>query len=129
MSLPPGPEGTVIVSQEKETVPALAARGPLGIVAGGGAFPAAVAEAARAQGREVVLLLIRGFADPALERYDHHWFRIGSLGGVASMARARGVKDVVMVGTVTRPRLRDLGLDWAMVRLLPRITRLFRGGG
>lgn len=102
--------------------------GPVGIVAGGGAFPGAVAEAVRAQGREVLLLLIKGFADPALERYPHYWFRLGSLGRVTAHAKARGVRDVVMVGGLTRPRLSDLGLDWTMVRLLPRIAALFRGG-
>ncbi|MGQ3672731.1 LpxI family protein [Xanthobacter sp. TB0136] len=128
MSLPPGRDDAANDAPNSASLSAPSTRGPLGIVAGGGAFPAAVAEAARAQGREVILLLIRGFADPELERYEHHWFRIGSLGGVAAMARARGVRDVVMVGTVTRPRVRDLGLDWTMVRLLPRIARLFRGG-
>lgn len=105
-----------------------AGKGPIGIVAGSGAFPAAVAEAVRAQGREVVFFLIQGFADPTLERYEHHWFRLGSLGSVSAKARARGVRQVVMVGGLTRPRVRDLGLDWTMVRLLPRIAGLFRGG-
>lgn len=134
----PGQEGRGGDGHGPATPPALgpspsgpapaASRGPLGIVAGGGAFPAAVAEAVIAQGREVVLFLIRGFADPALECYEHRWFRLGSLGQVTQWARARGVRDVVMVGALTRPRLSDLGLDWTMVRLLPRIARLFRGG-
>ncbi len=111
-------------AQEK----AAARTSPVGIVAGGGAFPAAVAEAVRAQGREVVLLLIRGFADPALERYPHYWFRLGSLGIATAKLKSHGVEDVVMVGALTRPRLRDLGLDWTMIRLLPRIAPLFRGG-
>lgn len=105
-----------------------AGRGPLAIVAGGGAFPAAVAEAARAEGREVVLFLMKGFADPSLERYPHSWFRVGSLGTVSAKAKALGVREIVMVGTLTRPRVRDLGLDWTTLRLLPRIARLFRGG-
>lgn len=108
--------------------PSASRRDPLGIVSGGGAFPAAVAEAAMAEGRPVVLFLIRGFADPALERYPHHWFRLGSLGSVTSLAKGQGVRDVVMVGALTRPRVSDLGLDWTMLRLLPRIARLFRGG-
>ncbi|MFG1358181.1 LpxI family protein [Xanthobacter pseudotagetidis] len=103
-------------------------QGPLGIVAGSGAFPGAVADAAIAEGREVILFLIQGFADPALERYEHVWFRLGSLGKVAAMGRARGIRDLVMVGGLTRPRLRDLGFDLTMLRLLPRIARLFRGG-
>lgn len=102
--------------------------GPLGIVAGSGAFPGAVADAAISAGREVILFLIQGFADPALERYEHVWFRLGSLGKVAAMGRARGIRDLVMVGGLTRPRLRDLGFDLTMLRLLPRIARLFRGG-
>lgn len=102
--------------------------GPVCIVAGGGAFPAAVAEAARAQGREVLMALIHGFADPALERYPHFWFRLGSLGRASARVKAFGARDVVMVGTLTRPRVRDLGMDWTMLRLLPRIARLFRGG-
>ncbi len=102
--------------------------GPLGIVAGGGAFPAAVADAVVASGRPVLLFLMQGFADPALERFPHHWFKLGSLGTVTGRAKAAGVREVVMVGNLTRPRVRDLGLDWTMVRLLPRIARLFRGG-
>ncbi|MGU3494057.1 LpxI family protein [Xanthobacteraceae bacterium A53D] len=102
--------------------------GPVGIVAGGGAFPAAVAEAVRAQGREVHLGLMKGFADPALERYPHFWFRLGSLGIATAKFKANGVRDLVMVGTLTRPRVRDLGLDWKMLRLLPRIAALFKGG-
>lgn len=102
--------------------------GPVCIVAGGGAFPAAVAEAVRAQGRDVVLALIQGFADPALERYPHFWFRLGSLGTATARVKAFGAHEVVMVGTLTRPRVRDLGMDWTMLRLLPRIARLFRGG-
>ncbi len=74
------------------------------------------------------MFLIGGFADPALECYEHLWFRLGSLGKVAAHARSRGITDIVMVGTVTRPRVRDLGLDWTMLRLLPRIAGLFRGG-
>lgn len=107
---------------------AASAAGPLGIVAGSGAFPAAVAEAARSAGRDVVLFLIRGFADPALERYPHHWFRLGSLGTVTGLARGHGIRDVVMVGALTRPRVRDLGFDWTTLRLLPRIVGLFKGG-
>lgn len=102
--------------------------GPLGIVAGGGAFPAAVADAVVASGRPVVLFLMQGFASPELERFPHHWFKLGSLGFVTGKAKAAGVREVVMVGNLTRPRVRDLGLDWTMVRLLPRIARLFRGG-
>ena len=105
-----------------------AGRGPLGIVAGSGAFPGAVAEAVAAEGREVVLFLIQGFADPALERYEHLWFRLGAPGKVAAKARARGIRDLVMVGGLTRPRMRDIGFDFTMLRLLPRIARLFRGG-
>ncbi len=47
---------------------------------------------------------------------------------ISAQAKHAVVRDIVMVGTLTRPRVRDLGLDWTTLRLLPRIARLFRGG-
>lgn len=76
---------------------------------------------------KVVLLLIRGCRSGA-GALSAPLVPACSLGSVTAWARARGVREVVMVGALTRPRLRDLGFDFTMLRLLPRIARLFRGG-
>ena len=102
--------------------------GPLAIICGGGAFPLAVAEGARRAGREVVLFPVRGFADAAFEAWPHVWISLGRFGFLRSELRRRGCRDVVFIGNVLRPRIRDLQLDWATLRLLPRAVAMLRGG-
>ncbi|MDQ0345765.1 LpxI family protein [Ancylobacter vacuolatus] len=102
--------------------------GPLAIICGGGAFPLAVAEGARRAGRQVVLFPVRGFADASFEAWPHAWISLGRFGFLKSELRRRGCRDVVFIGNVLRPRIRDLRLDWATLRLLPRAVALLRGG-
>src|SRR5436309_1641014 len=103
--------------------------GPLAIIAGGGAIPVAVAEAVERRGRRVVLFPIRGWADPAaVERFTHYWLSLVQGGRFLRHGRAEGCRDVVFVGTALRPPFRSLRIDWATLRVLPRIARAYRGG-
>jgi len=101
---------------------------PLGIVCGAGAFPVAVAEAVARRGRPVLLLALRGFADAEVERFPHEWIAFGAFGRGVQLARKHGVRDLVMIGSVHRPRLRNFRLDWTTLKLLPRLAKLYRGG-
>ncbi|MPT24274.1 MAG: LpxI family protein [Starkeya sp.] len=101
---------------------------PLAIICGGGTFPLAVAEGARRAGRPVVLFPVRGFADGDFAAWPHEWVSLGGFGFLKREMRRRGCRDVVFIGNVLRPRIRDLRLDWATLRLMPRVLRLFRGG-
>ncbi|UOK70034.1 LpxI family protein [Ancylobacter polymorphus] len=101
---------------------------PLAIICGGGTFPLAVAEGARRAGRPVVLFPVRGFADADFSAWPHEWVSLGGFGFLRSEMRRRGCRDVVFIGNVLRPRIRDLRLDWTTLRLMPRVLRLFRGG-
>lgn len=106
-----------------------AADGPLAIICGGGTLPGAVAEAAVRAGRPVILFAVQGHADPAIvEKYPHHWFSFGQFGFLVRSARAAGCRDVVWIGTMVRPTLRELRLDWLAIRMLPFAARIFRGG-
>jgi DUF1009 family protein len=101
---------------------------PLAIICGGGAFPGAVAEAVLRRGRGVHLFLVRGFADPALARYPHDWVKLGSFATLVSVTRRKQIKELVFIGSLIRPRLLQMGLDWRTLLLLPRLTRIFLGG-
>jgi UDP-2,3-diacylglucosamine hydrolase len=102
---------------------------PLAIICGGGSLPFAVAEGARRQGRSVVLFPLRGWADPArVAAYPHHWVRIGQLGRFCRTARREGCRDVVFIGSIVRPTLWQLWPDLAMLRVMPRVIAMFRGG-
>ena len=106
-----------------------ATKGPLAIVCGGGSLPAAVANAAQRQGRRVVLIGLRGAADPAVvSAFPHHWIGIGQFGRFVRYARAEGCRDVVLIGSLVRPPIRGTRLDFLTFRLLPRIIRAYRNG-
>ena len=102
---------------------------PLAIICGGGSLPFAVADAAQRQGRRVVMFALRGSADPRrVSAYPHHWIGHGQANRFLRLTREAGAGDVVMIGTVTRPALNQVRLDWRALLLLPRLVKLFRGG-
>jgi DUF1009 family protein len=102
---------------------------PLAIVCGAGNMPYRVADAVIGRGRRVVLLALVGWADPLqVERYQHHWARLGQLGRMSRIARQEGCRDVVFIGALTRPAITQLRFDLATLMVLPRIIKAFAGG-
>jgi DUF1009 family protein len=103
--------------------------GPVAIICGGGTFPQTVAEAVMRQGRRAVLFPLRGFADAdVVERFPHHWMKIGQVGWFLKTARSEGVRDVIMIGSLVRPAISQLALDWQTLLVLPRVIRAYYGG-
>ena len=101
----------------------------IAIICGGGSFPRAVAEAAARRGRRPVMYAIKGWADAeVVERYPHHWVALGQFGRFLKLASQEGCRDVLFIGTLLRPPLRQIRLDWQTLKLMPRIARFFRGG-
>jgi UDP-2,3-diacylglucosamine hydrolase len=102
---------------------------PLAIICGGGSFPGAVADAVARRGRRPVMFAIRGWADPkVVERYAHYWIAIGQAGRFFRLAHAEHCREVLFIGTVLRPPITQIRLDWQTIRLMPRVARFFRGG-
>jgi DUF1009 family protein len=102
---------------------------PLAIICGGGSFPGAVADAVTARGRRPVMFGIKGWADPTVVgRYAHHWIALGQAGRFFRLAKAENCSEVLFIGTVLRPPLTALRLDWHTIKLMPRVIRFFRGG-
>jgi DUF1009 family protein len=102
---------------------------PLAIICGGGSFPGAVADAVAARGRRPVMFGIKGWADPAvIGRHVHHWIALGQAGRFFRLAKAENCREVLFIGTVLRPPLTALRLDWHTIKLMPRVIRFFHGG-
>jgi DUF1009 family protein len=117
------------VTETAQTAPSAPDPGTLGIICGGGAFPTVVAEAALKAGRKVFLLPIHGYAEAAaVARYPHEWIHIGAFGRLSSVLRRNGCRQVVFVGTVLRPSITKLRVDWGSLKLIPRVLGMFRGG-
>lgn len=103
--------------------------GPLGIICGGGSLPLTVADLAAARGRKVVLFALREGANPAdFAGRSAHWAHVGQIGKFLRLAHTEGCRDVVFIGTLVRPSLWNLHLDFGGLRVLAKVVRAYRGG-
>ena len=102
---------------------------PVGLIAGGGVLPFAVADSLAARGIPSVLFALRGACDAQkVERFRHHWISVGQLGRAPKLFRAEGCRDLVFIGTLTRPALSEIRLDWGTLRVVRQVWAAFRGG-
>lgn len=92
-------------------------------------MPFQVAAAARAAGRAVFVIGLEGFVDRTLlPAWPHEIIRMGATGRILSALRAHGCQDIVMIGPVRRPGLRDLRPDGEGTKILARLGRAFFAG-
>jgi DUF1009 family protein len=101
---------------------------PLGLIAGLGELPVAIASNAVASGQGVYVLRLKGFEEPALAEYPGAVVGLGEIGGVIERLKAAGCKDVVFAGIVKRPNFKDLKLDMRGAMLLPKVVSEARKG-
>jgi UDP-2,3-diacylglucosamine hydrolase len=102
---------------------------PVGLIAAGGAMPFAVADSLKARGIASVLFALRGACDAErVARFRHHWISIGELGRATKLFRAEGCRDLVFIGSLMRPALSEIRLDWGTLRVLRQVWAAFRGG-
>src|SRR5579871_293131 len=105
----------------------MAGRG-LGIIAGGGELPRAIATSARAHARAVFVLALQAVTGDWVKDFPHAWVSIGQIGKTISLLRNHGCREVVLAGYVSRPNLCTLkydakGLSW----LVPVLWAMRRG--
>src|ERR1700691_563067 len=108
---------------------ALEISSPVGLIAAGGVMPFAVADSLIARGIDPVLFALKGACDSAaVQRFRHHWISVGQLGKAEKLFRAEKCRDLVFIGSLVRPALSEIRLDWATVRAIGRVWAAFRGG-
>ena len=100
----------------------------LGIIAGGGDLPVAIAESALEAGRAVFVVALRGSADEGIARFPHEWAGIGEVGKTLKLLRTHDCSDVILVGRVARPRFSDIKVDTKGLMLLPKVIAAARQG-
>ena len=95
----------------------------LAIVAGGGDIPALAIEACERAGRPFFVFALEGHADhPAIFAAPHEVVRIGAASYFEKRAREEGVRDIVMVGRVRRPALREIRPDAKAAAFVARVA-------
>ncbi|MFC0243154.1 LpxI family protein [Rhodopseudomonas telluris] len=101
----------------------------VGIIAGGGTLPFAVADSLIARGVTPVLFALKGACDAArVAAYQHHWLGLGAFGKLLRLLRREDCRDLVFIGSLVRPSLTELRLDWGALRVLPAVLAAYRGG-
>jgi DUF1009 family protein len=102
---------------------------PIGLIAAGGVMPFAVADSLIARGVSPILFALKGACDPvAVARFRHHWISVGQVGRAVKLFRAENCRDLVFIGTLVRPALSEIRLDWGTLRVIGRVWAAFRGG-
>lgn len=93
----------------------------LGIVAGGGELPLAIAESARASGRTLFVLRLAG-TEEGLSQFPGESVGIGELGKTLSLLRQNDCTEVTFAGRVSRPDWSGLKLDARGALSLPKVA-------
>lgn len=100
----------------------------IGIIAGSGSLPVAIAQDAQKAGRNPFIIALAGNAGQAIERFPHAYVHIGQIGRMLRILRREGCTQLVFVGGLRRPNLFRIRIDGAFVRYLPQLLRLLKGG-
>lgn len=96
--------------------------GKLGLIAGGGDLPQAVAQRCELEGRDLYVVRLDGFADPHLTRWPGDDFGMAQIGAILKALKANGCRVVCLAGIVSRPDFKTLKPDFKGATLLPGIV-------
>jgi DUF1009 family protein len=102
----------------------------VGILAGGGTLPREIADVISGDGSEVVIVGLEGEVRPRdFAGHDFTQVNWGQIGGLIRAFKRKGVRDLVIVGSVTRPDLNRIRTDLGFWLNLPRILKIIAAGG
>lgn len=100
----------------------------LGIVAGGGELPRAIAQSVRDAGREVFVVAPDNGADPWIADFPHATPSMGQVGRTLDLFKSHGCDDVVFAGYVRRPNFFKLRYDLKGLTWFPPVLWGMRSG-
>lgn len=106
-----------------------ASDGKLGIIAGGGLLPVAIADDRAASGRPVFVMGLAGWAEA--DDYAAHAFDtagVGEIGRLIKRFKEEGCTALTFAGIVRRPDFKSLRVDWRGAKLLPAALSAARKG-
>lgn len=105
-----------------------ASKGRFAIIAGGGAFPLEVAEAAADRGCDIRIIGLRGFAARAIKRYPTVWADMLDPNRILDELRRIAPDAVVLAGNVTRPGPLAVGSVYSAFKNRGELGRILSGG-
>lgn len=100
----------------------------IGLIAGGGALPAVIAEHLTSRGRSPFVVRLSPYADAGLNPYPGDDFNLGLIGAQFARLKAEGCDAVCFAGIVRRVDPTQLNLDPLALSLLPRVLAAMKTG-
>ncbi len=101
---------------------------PLGVIAGGGDLPRAVAQSVQESGGAIFVVGLRGLCDEWAEDFPHDWVSLGEPGRALKALKAANADRVLLAGRVDRPKFSELKLDAKGVMVMPKVLAAARQG-
>ena len=96
----------------------------LGIIAGSGLLPSEIAVLHLKQGGNVYIAVLEGETDILhITKYQYKQFPIGSVGALLEYFRENNVKEIIIIGGITRPDLKSVKVDKAGSLLIAKILK------
>lgn len=102
--------------------------GRLGLIAGGGGLPVAIAADCESRGREVFVVRLQGFADPALRTMPGEDSGLAQFGRSVKALKRAGCPSVCLAGMVSHPDFAKLKPDLLAMKHLPSVIAAARRG-
>lgn len=95
----------------------------LGIVAGSGSLPSALIHECQKTGRPFCVIALKGHANPDLMPTDIpvKWIRLGAVGRGFCEMKKQGATQIVLIGGVRRPSLKELCPDLRGLKFFAKI--------
>lgn len=94
----------------------------LGLIAGGGVLPALLVEECQKKGIDVFIIGFKGQTDLHLMGMaPHKWAALGAVGTILGTFKENNIKDLVLIGRIRRPSLREIKPDFKAAKILTRI--------
>ncbi|MEO0879542.1 MAG: UDP-2,3-diacylglucosamine diphosphatase LpxI [Pseudomonadota bacterium] len=100
----------------------------LGVIAGGGPLPGAIARHCMDRGDPFFVVGLNGFADENVAAFPGACCGIAEAGKLIRILKEENCDAVVLAGLVTRPDFSKLRPDWRGAALLPKVIEAARGG-
>ena len=95
---------------------------PLGLIAGSGDLPCLIIDKCQTQNRPIFVAAIENQTPPeTVKNVDHAWIKMGQFGRFIKEFQQRQIKNIVFAGSIKRPNLNTISLDWEGIKLLGSI--------
>jgi UDP-2,3-diacylglucosamine hydrolase len=100
----------------------------IAILAGGGTLPLVLARSIVDQGGRAHIVAVRGEAGPQIEAFPHTWVTWGAVNAILATLKRESDNTMMIAGSVSRPDLMRLKPDFGVIRYLPKVLAMLRGG-